>query len=275
MFIALLFTLLVLVPSPLILAEDRPRVEWTMEEVANAGPYQQTYDKLRWEIPHLIRQTLIHISVRLGLSYQEGWSSPLTIRFVAGSPPGIENVLAYVALTSEGETFQQSLNINLQAYQVDGFDLPRVLAHELVHAMVSDALGADASNLLPIWFHEGIAVYGSNQGEQMLSAYVAQLGYGARGAILNGLEGPHGALDYAEDYLAFQYIYEKHGINSLHNFVREVINRKGNLKEAYERTCFESWGDFNLNLKKFGTEKINALNTEQRRSIEEPNRKPY
>jgi len=38
--------------------------------------------------------------------------------------------------------------------------------------MVNDSMGIEGGTKLPVWFHEGLAVYGSDQGEQMTRAYV-------------------------------------------------------------------------------------------------------
>src|SRR5689334_4921298 len=193
-----------------------------MDEFYN-GSHQESFQKLRYSLPNLVRQTMINMAVRLGLDFQDGWRYPLAIGFEDGSPMGVENVLAYTQLLSTDDgRFMQRLNINLEAYDKEQFDLEKVFAHELVHAMVNDEIGGEAAKDLPIWFHEGLAVFGADQGETMVKTYAHQYFGMGPDYIINGLEGPHGALDYAEDYLAFKYLNEKVGSNALHNFVREV-----------------------------------------------------
>lgn len=43
--------------------------------------------------------------------------------------------------------------------------LPSTISHELIHAFVNSALGVDAYSEIPTWFHEGVAIYFSNSGE--------------------------------------------------------------------------------------------------------------
>ncbi len=232
--------------------------EWTMEE-NYSGPYSNSFNKLRYEVPILMRQTMIDLSVRCGLDFQEGWRMPMIVRFVDGSPMGVENVLAYVQMGrySDG-SYAQSLNINLAAYDKEHFNFDKVFAHELVHAMLNDSMGGE-SNSLPTWFHEGLAVYGAGQGDQMTAAYVARYPTVNASYFINGLEGPHGALDYAEDYLAFKYIHDRHGVTSLQNLIKEVIKRKGDIPGALEYTCFENWDEFKDNARKFSEDEISRL----------------
>lgn len=240
------------------------RLEWSMDEPYN-GRFPESFNKLRWEVPNIIRQTTIDIAVRLGLDFREGWSCPMVVRFVDSAPTGVENVLAYVQFSVDEEgRFQQSLNVNLTAYEREAFNFNQVFAHEIVHAMVNDALGPEGMHSLPVWFHEGLAVYGAGNGDAVVDTYVMRYANDRDDFILNGLEGPHGALDYAEDYLAVKYIYERHGVNSLHNFVREIVRRKGDIPGALDYTCFENWSDFQKNVRTYALEKITRIKNEKR-----------
>ncbi len=222
------------------------------------------------EVPILMRQTLIDIAGKTGLNFQDGWSFPMTVGFTDEVPWGSESVLAYVQLMRTPAGMEQELRINLKAYGDRNFDFEKVFAHELTHAMLNDALAGTASTVMPVWFHEGLAVYAAGQGEQMLRSYVyANSGFAAE-RLLNGLDGPHGALDYAEDYLAFEYIHSRYGINGVHAFVREVINRKGDILTALDYSLHESWEDFNAHIKEFGREKIKEIGPAKRGQHERP-----
>ncbi len=240
-------------------AADPQRIPWVLDETYT-GRYDKTFQEMRYDIPVILRQTLIDLSGRIGLRYQEGWRYPLVVGFTDDAPMGVENVLAYVQmfLSDEGR-IKQDLKINLRAYQTEKFNFEKVLAHELVHAMLNDSLGAEASTKLPLWFHEGLAVYGADQGEQMLKSYVYQTGATDDSIITNGLENHTSALDYAEDYLAFKYIYKKHGISGLHNFIAEVAKRQGDIEAAYEYTCSESWENFQKKFVEFSKEEIKNI----------------
>lgn len=244
---------------------SQERHAWTLNE-SYTGPYKAAFDKLKWEIPILMRQTVVDISGKLGLWYEEGWRYPLTVKFVDGSPRGVENALAFVGLSVDREGIRQNLNINLEAYERDKFNFEKVLAHELTHAFLNDQLGAEAALLLPVWLQEGLAVYASGQGDQMLKYYASQFLRRPEERILNGLEGPHGPLDYAEDFLAIRYIYETHGNNSLHNFVREVVKRKGDVPGAIEYACLENWASFQENARRFSAKEIQSVSRSLRGS---------
>ncbi len=245
-------------------AEEGKRVQWVLDE-SYAGSHQTSFQKLRYQIPNLMRQTCINIAVRTGMDFQDGWRYPLEVGFVDGSPMGMENVLAYVQLgrMSDG-TFAQQLNINLDAYEREAFNLEKVFAHELVHAMLNDAIGGQAATTLPVWFHEGLAVFGADQGDGMVKAYANRFFGMGENAIINGLEGPHGALDYAEDYLAMKYINEKIGSNAFHNFIKEVIRTNGNIPQSLQYTCFISWPDFQEKLKEYSRQYLKDLGPSRR-----------
>jgi len=221
-------------------------------------------------VPSLVRQTVLDLSTRLGIPYNEGWRFPLRIRFTDRAGFGAENLLAFVALYQSETSIYQDLNINLAAYNQHKFDYEKTLAHELVHAMMNDVLGGQAAAVFPRWLHEGLAVYGADEGEKLVKAYVqANWGF-AEQKIINGLEGPHGALDYAEDYLAIKYIVNAHGPNALPLFIQQVIERKGDVTSAYEYATGEDWADFIANSREFSKEEIGQVKPPRRGKYESP-----
>lgn len=247
-------TLAFLIPS-FVHSDEIPRIPWVMDD-SYSGPNQNSFNKLRYEVPILMRQTMINLAVRCGLDFEEGWQCPLTIRFDDNTPMGAENVLAYVQMEqAENGGIRQNLVINLQAYAAESFNFNKVFSHELVHAMLNDSLGVDSMKL-PVWFHEGLAVYGANQGEQLKDSYVGQIPHSNISTFVNGLEGSHGALDYLEDYLAFKYIHDVHGVNSLRNFIHEVLRRKGDIAGALDYTCLQDWETFLAQARAFAEEEV-------------------
>ncbi len=249
------FWLLLFLLSPLR-ADAPARTPWSLQDTYS-GSYQTSYNKLKYEIPNLVRQTTLDMAVRCGMDFQDGWSVPLMIRFVEDSPQGVENVLAYVQMMQERDTHQllQSLNINLAAYDSYGFNFNKVFAHELVHAMLNDAL-KEKSVELPVWFHEGLAVYGADQGEQLIRSILSENPNANESSFLNGLEGPHGPQHYMEDYLAFEYIRDTFGLSAFQNFIRDVIQRNGDIKGALDYTLHLSWDQFLANAKSYSEQKL-------------------
>ena len=250
------FFWLLLAFLPPLFADPSPRIPWKMLDTYN-GEYPDTYNKLKYEVPNLMRQTTLDIAVRCGLDFQEGWSVPLIVRFVDDTPIGNENVLAYVQMMEEPKTHQlfQTLNINVAAYNATGFNFNKVFAHELVHAMLNDALN-DKSAALPVWFHEGLAVYGADQGEQLMRSMLAQDPNADEASFLNGLDGPHGAKDYLEDYLAFQYLHDNYGVSAFQNFIRDVINRGGDIPGALSYTLHTSWEQFQADARAYSEQRL-------------------
>jgi hypothetical protein len=239
-------------------AEDSPqRLDWKLDDTYT-GAHADDFNRLRYEIPILMRQSEIDIAVATGLDFQEGWSHPLLVRFVDGSPPGVEHALAYVELLSDGKHQAQRLNINLDAYAKEKFNFDKVFRHELFHAMLNDALGPDAANV-PRWLHEGFAVYAADQGEQLISSYLSQVETGDEEKFINGLEGPHGAEDYVEDYLAIKYIREVHGVNSVQGFTRALVANKGDVPAAIQASCFEDWETFQKNAREFSLSDLRRI----------------
>src|SRR5437016_9158179 len=116
--------------------------------------YVTQYDRMRL----LVRQAQVEVSARLGLiQYREGFQYPLWIRFVDGSPPGAESMLAYVQLMENNGTFAQNLVVNLDATAATREDLDRIFYHEMTHAVLNDAVGGEASVKIPHWVQEGLA----------------------------------------------------------------------------------------------------------------------
>lgn len=243
------------VPAP---AATPVHYEWKIEDLYT-GPHQDDFNRLRYEIPNIVRQSEIDIAVTMGLNFQEGWNHPLVIRFVDGSPSGVENVLAFVELLTDGKDSMQRLNINLDAYARDRFNFEKVFRHELFHAMLNDALGDNALNV-PHWVHEGMAVFAADQGEQMLDSYLSQIEQGTEEQLLHGLpDGMLGGVDYIEAYLAIQYIRNVHGINSLQAFTRALVADNGDVTAAVQSSCNEDLGTFKANAHDYALSELRRI----------------
>jgi hypothetical protein len=219
------------------------------------GDHQDDFQRLRYEVPILMRPSMIDIAVSMGLDFQEGWNHPLTVRFADGAPADAEAALAYVQLMSDGEHQMQRLNVNLAAYAKERFNFDKVFRHELFHAMLNDALGEDAMKV-PVWVHEGMAVFAAQQGDQMINSYLSQIEVGDEDRFINGLDGQHTGADYVEDYLAIKYINDRHGVNSLHAFTRALITHHGDVNAAIEDACSERREDFDKNARDFALEEL-------------------
>lgn len=65
---------------------------------------------------------------------------------------GVTMLTRYVAILAEekGDAFESELQSQ---------DLPKTISHELVHAYVNSVLGFESSQKIPVWYHEGVAIY--------------------------------------------------------------------------------------------------------------------
>jgi len=87
-------------------------------------------------------------------------SMPEPIReiFSVRNVAGVTVFSRYIAVLDEKKStwYEQALKSQV---------LPTTISHELIHAYVNSAIGIDAYSEIPTWFHEGVAIYFSNSGE--------------------------------------------------------------------------------------------------------------
>jgi hypothetical protein len=84
------------------------------------------------------------------------------------------------------------------------FDLDKTLVHETFHCLHRARLGRRYDRV-PEWAREGAALYVAGQGPGRARA-LAALADGDMAKLVNGLSGPHGLFDYAEDVAAFERV---------------------------------------------------------------------
>ena len=93
-------------------------------------------------------------------TYNDIATMPLPIRtiFEEHNAAGVTMFTRYIAILDDKKPTWQEQSLHKQT-------LPRTISHELVHAYVNTNLGIEAINLMPTWFHEGVAIYFSRSGE--------------------------------------------------------------------------------------------------------------
>jgi TolA-binding protein len=90
--------------------------------------------------------------------------------------------------------------------------LEKRLLHEMVHGAMRRALGDDRYVRIPLWLREGLAVSIAGQGVDRVR-YEFTITLDVR-ALLNGLDSRHEPRDYAEDFLAVDYLIRCGGSGS-------------------------------------------------------------
>ena len=192
----------------------------------------------------LVRQAQVEVSARLGLiQYREGFQYPLWIRFVDGSPPGAESMLAYVQLMENNGTFAQNLVVNLDATAATREDFDRIFYHEMTHAVLNDAVGGEASVKIPHWVQEGLAQYVSDEGASRVQEAAQAVRKSQAHYLLADLDGPYAGRSYPQYFLAIQCMYDKHSVNAVQALVRNLIMGKST-EDAVADSTGLSWVKF-------------------------------
>jgi hypothetical protein len=92
-------------------------------------------------------------------------------------------------------------------------ELENIISHELVHAYIFSALGAD--NTLPKWFTEGVALYLSNTKDQYISSNVFWGDFISRASD-----------EYEEYRQVFRYLEHSLGRRGITRFIRQTVEQQ-------------------------------------------------
>lgn len=124
------------------------------------------------------------------------------------------------------------------------------LAHELVHVRQREAWGTVRAQSMPPWVVEGMAVHLSGQLRVRAAVLAAHVGRERTPvAIVNGLGGRHGLLDYAESAAAFDGVRARHGAEKARQWIEEIL-KGGTVQDACAKILRERWDDFEERSKK-------------------------
>lgn len=135
----------------------------------------------------------------------------------------------------------EAINDGYSTYVYDGITYSAnassdVVVHEYVHAYHWEYVYSDQGgswNNVPRWLREGLAVYGAHQGEDRVKNTMAvhmTSGYNTvdttKDYLLEGLvsNDDHGAVNYAQDYMALEYIVNNYGLSTLQSILEENAN---------------------------------------------------
>lgn len=167
----------------------------------------------------------------------QGNGENLSIKFVSDSPGG---TMAYV--TGSTGTTDQSLTIDLNDFSPSSGDSgdngsgganysDRVLAHEMVHAVMNSEFGVADTIEMASWFKEGSAelIHG---GDERLESYISDGAGGLDSAkvddmvarateLLNGAEWNGDSKDYAAGYLIMKYVDDQ--VTTAGNSMEDVM----------------------------------------------------
>ena len=188
----------------------------------------------------------------------------------------------YGVLASVGGTYAvQQLNIDLQDFEKgDGEhgnnDLgkeynDRIIAHEMVHAVMNDAFGTKTRDMQP-WFKEGMAefVHGADErlkrvlGENAADSTKINPFVTRATQLLNGASWNGDDLDYAAGYMISKYIFDNRdpgkNMSDLMTAIKDST-KAGNVAVEEEVAAFTGETDFAAFKTSFTAEFGNYVNT--------------
>lgn len=147
-----------------------------------------------------------------------GWS-------VTGDRANISNMELHIELSdfdpSIGENGENTLTAGGSGMYND-----RIIAHEMVHAIMADAMGDDFYDM-PTWFKEGTAEF-IHGADERLKADVAAAGGNIQTIVnravglINGNAWAGNSADYSASYLAVKYIASQLGGNSFSDIIASI-----------------------------------------------------
>lgn len=127
-------------------------------------------------------------------------------------------------------------------YLANGSGSPeKRLRHEMTHAAMRLALGDDRYARVPLWLREGVALAVADQGMDRVR-YEFTIALDA-GALLDGLDERHESRDYAEDFLAVDFLRRRAGKDALLVLMNGLLTGDEPMR-AVERTAGVEAGAF-------------------------------
>ncbi len=209
----------------------------------------------------MVRNVQLDVSSQLGfLQYHSGFLHPVTVRFTDGAPAITENPFFYIQPTGENDSYSQVLNANVEAFaknenkvKPDDAALRKAFTYAMAEVILNDLAGGDSDKALPIWAQEGLAVYVSGMGEEMVQKVGAEVTRSHVEDLVEDLNRPFPILtrrQFARYYLATKYIVETSGSSTLQAFIRDLLNGKS-AADSIRNVLGQEWPVFEKNVRAF------------------------
>lgn len=117
-----------------------------------------------------------------------------------------------VTILSRYIAILQEPTVSLAEEQLKKRNLPKIVSHEMVHAYINSSLGLLDHSKLPLWFHEGCAIYFSGSGGSKTVIDFTGIVYTTTDPI-----------EYKEYKIIFKYIESKLGKENLYRLIKRSI----------------------------------------------------
>jgi len=142
-----------------------------------------------------------------------------------------------------------------------------VIFHEYTHAYHCYYAIDNQGIWPPAWFREGFAVYVAGHGPGIVKRMIYKCKVSGEAfaetadRIMDGLQSDeeHDAYDYAEDYLALQYIVSNYGQSSLKNIVRDSSFGASIEVAVLDNIAESDWDTFEESVNTYGRASIEAI----------------
>lgn len=216
--------------APLVL-HHAPEQAALAERLAGRGPGEVTRIALSLGLPIPPRIDVFLLPSRSGDPGHHGL-------------PGAPDWAAGYALIERPEIVLRTT----QTHGPTGNDAATVFTHELVHSLVSQAVGARRHSDMPAWFIEGIASHLAYEWRLVHSAHVAGLALSGRYVPLRHLEQRFPAeadaaqLAYLESFAFLEWLTERSGEDALRHLLDE-FRRGASFDDAFRHAYGRPWSE--------------------------------
>jgi len=225
------------------------------------GGFKDDYPQLLARVRTLVGLAQQEIAVKLGLfQYGRGFYHPVSIRFDDSSQAGTQNPFFYIRPSVSTDGFSQDLMVNVEVFARQQRDpkwedrtLNQAFDYTMTELMLNDLAGGEAYKKLPVWVQEGLAVYCSGSGEELVEEVAEDTPRSKARDLAGDLNRSYRYLtkrQWARYYLAIKYITETGGVDSLQAFARDVIGGKS-VADTILNTLSQDWPTFEKNVKDY------------------------
>ncbi len=210
--------------------------------------FGHAFGRLEDEVP----RSLVRIEERLGIVPGDEGRIHVFIQDAERGTRSVDRARCYTKRIGGAEVHRVIL---FAEYFLSGdSDLPTVLTHELVHAVMRDRMGASKYERLPYWIREGLAVHAADEGTRHLRRTL--LACQDPNALLTGLMGRTRDIRmYPYAYLGIDFIEERGGKNALRRFVRGLVEGRHPRSLIHALTGMP-WSQFKRELYGYARERI-------------------
>jgi hypothetical protein len=236
-------------------------------DISYAGRFAShpAYRTILASMPEIRKEALERVKVRLGLSPLD--PGQIVIRFMDyGTREAGVGMNGWAAKRLLGNRKIYLVNVNLTEPMLVWRNLATLLAHEFTHAAMRQILEKKGRrDPLPTWFIEGTATWGAaNMEDRLHDAFCSDID---PEKDIDGLErvqlrASHGAFDYIEDALVFEYLARQYGLPAVHRLVRMVLDGT-DPPSAFEAICGLDWATLQERFRVFSIETLRAFDQEK------------